>query len=798
MSKVTTQSKLNQEGFELFAFHKKLDMKDPVLHHISCKQKLYDTNQGVFTIYTYTVNLPKTKNTFEDTVYASNPHLLEVLPRACSIVVHEGTIICVLEGPTKFSGRTEIDEDPEDEQTEDMKAPTIYNHGQIVKWAKDHHLEIVETEKANGKFAICKFFTYRGQMFIFCGSKNNHIITTLETIDKDITTDKNEIIVSILVDIRANYDKLLSLFHLFEQGYSLVGELCDGQHFTPGDNTISWFGLFQNGNPLNDTDCFPILQKAGLKTVSYAVVFTPANDIAELDNVFLDSRCKSSEGSVLRCRNIHTGMVVLVKTKAIRYIVMRFLRQILLRGYKEVMRIIERFVDAQGYHGLSTESAIRITRQLLAFSMWMMCKQYPVSVLGHQPVSSVRGMLPNGFNRYWQEFLSENVDNEDIVVKPDDFGEFNKERYVASISLYENRNRSKPAIVVFIQGLQGSGKSTMTDAIIKSMGINCKRIEQDEYYGDTLACQGALYHMISNLNGPDVIIVSRCNMNPKQYSRYLEICHQLPTVVLFFSPATVDPLYVMVSLAGIMKRSNVGDTLMVGRNEFPIQEVVAFVLANYDSYQPKSSVNLYTTFASDPELLAISTDLLKDRKLDDIIQFVKDNCERLMSIRFPVDHVYEPIINAIDKLRQNNYQYIDIALPEKPIFIGAAVDDNNMKLQSIVDSYVQDGVKYLHHMTQHFCEKGKPMSEPILVNLIKPGQKVVRKIDALVIRKADNACAFRIVSEPGDIKGNLHITARVPAGLKPMVSNSFVALTDDTVTIVPMDISIELTGFWHC
>ena len=37
------------------------------------------------------------------------------------------------------------------------------------------------------------------------------------------------------------------ILQIFNQGWSLAGEFCDGQHFTDGDNTISWFGFFKNG-----------------------------------------------------------------------------------------------------------------------------------------------------------------------------------------------------------------------------------------------------------------------------------------------------------------------------------------------------------------------------------------------------------------------------------------------------------------------------------------------------------------------------------------------------------------------
>jgi hypothetical protein len=69
-------------------------------------------------------------------------------------------------------------------------------------------------------------------------------------------------------------------------------------------------------------------------------------------------------------------------------------------------------------------------------------------------------------------------------------------------------------------------------------------------------------------------------------------------------------------------------------------------------------------------------------------------------------------------------------------------------------------------------------------------------INALVIRKSDGACAFRITPQIDDTKENLHITARIPSDAKPMISNSFVGLIDDTVQIIQMSVPIKLTGFW--
>ena len=792
---------------DIFATYKKVSSNNSILRLIKVQSKTF----GDYTVYTYTINLPKNK--FEDEIYSKNPELLRILPRACSILVHSSSetngvsIISLLEGPTKFSGRTEIDEDPEEgqDETENKQYTNIYNHLMIMDWAKNHVLEIVETEKANGKFAICKIITHLDQRLILCGSKNNHILTTIDGIDSLLYTE-NEIMKSILLDIRTNYEKLLSLSEWFDRGYSIAGELCDGQHFTDGDNTISWFGLFQNGVPLD----VAVLQQYGLKTVPFSTVFTAKNDVSELDNVFLASRCKPNEGSVLRCRNISLpDTVVLVKTKSINYIVKRFTRQILIRGYKDIERLRNRFVEAHRYHGLSTEASIRITRQLYEFCMWMMEKEYPCSVLGHQTVTSVRGKLPNGFNTYWNEFLKEG--NKDIVVTPNDFcSGFDQDQYLNETVLYQKRTYDNPAIVVFLQGLQGSGKSTIGDYCSKFFSgqrysTRCEYIEQDMYWGDTNACQGALYHMIASAGGPKIIFVTRCNMNPQQYSRYLDICHRLPTVVTFFSPQTVDPLYFMISMAGIMTRSQDGDRLMVGRFDLPIKDVVTFSRTNFDSFVQKTAHNVYSTFEPDSELLEESKKAFRDP--DTIIEFVRNHRDLLIARRYPIQHVCEPIIQTVQLLLEGTYAVTpDIVCPSKPIYIGAAVSmfDTGI-LESILDAHLVKGVTYLHHMTTHFCEKGKsPLGATSLsgkdlkipANTILPGQKLERMINALVIRKSDGAAAFRISPEQGDSKDNLHITARIPSGLTPVVSNSFVGLADERVKIIPMTIPVKLTGFW--
>jgi len=751
-----------------------------------------------YELYTYTLKLPRNK--FEDDVYAKNPELLKILPRACSILVCDKQIVCSLEGPEKFSGKSDIDEDPEDGQEEAIaKSTGIYNHQKILSWASSRNLEIIETEKANGKFAICKIITHQGKKILLAGSKNNHFVMSLDQIDGQ---ESNDIVSGILSDIKKNWNQLNSqeILDLFDSGYSLAGELCDGQHFTPGDNTISWFGFFKSGQVLDTIQSLGLLNSNGLKTVPYCKVYDSSHDISSIDLVFLASRCKNTEGSVLRCLNTVTGETVLVKTKSVSYIIKRFMRQIILRGFKEIEHLKKRFVDAQKYHGLGTEASIRVTNQLFHFALWMMGQKYPCSVLGITKVSSVKGQLPNGFNTYWNEWLVK-TENSDINITLNDFGEFSEKIYLENTKLYVPRSYANPVIVVFFQGLQGSGKSTVGSEVCRLLlehGITARYIEQDDYWGDTLACQGALHHSIASQSGPDVILVTRCNANISQYKRYLDIAHRLPSIVTFVSPNNFGPLYLMMSLAGIINRSNIGDNLMVGRFEYPFSEVIDFTVKNFKDFEiVRGSLSL-DVYHPNEELSELAASAMTSTQL--IETFVRSNCDELNGLRCPIREISQKIAEHAQQLRNGRISHT-IVNPT-PTYIGFAVgSDDQEEMDAFVDQHVkQEGTKYIHHCTYEFY--GVKSTVKVNQDCLLPGQTVIAEINSLVIRKADGASAFRISrleyegKELKIPKGQPHITAKIPIHEKPACANGFVGLTDDTVEIVDFTKTIRLTCFW--
>lgn len=745
---------------------------------ISCSTKEY----GEYVLHTYKPKLIK-RNQIEDKLFIDNPFLVSILPRACTYVIHNNLLITKLEGCCKFTGFSNLDEDPEDDnEINGIKNDHLFDYSIIESWNNNKELEIIMTEKANGKFAICKIYNN----LVICGSKNYHILFEINDIDNAIKTNRhNKIMYYILVDIKNTLDKLLNITEKFNQGYSLVGELCDGQHFVSGDNTISWFGLFKNGIPLETMEALNYLNANGIKTVNYSKIFDSSNQNT-LMSVFDSARCLPGEGYVLRCRNTSTNKIILVKVKAIGYIVKRFFRQVLLKGYKNIFNITKRFIDAHDYHQLNTSASIRITNLLIKFGMWMMSKYYPVSILGHVEIKSVKGQIENGFNKYWEEFLLEtNTDN--FLITEEDFGPFDKNEYLSNIKLYENRTYDNLPTVVFLQGLQGTGKSTIANHVCSKLE-NSIYIEQDMFWGDSVSCQGALYHHIANNNGPKYIILSRCNINEKQYGRYLDLCHELPCKVIFISPDKMNEIDVLLSFQGIVNRSQHGDSLMVGRHELPIDEVVGFVLDNYKNYQLHPLSHTIKIRNENVELLNEAKEIIKS---SNVFTFVQNNFDRIKSLRLTLDEITNNIIRIINNIDPNKIIHVP-----NPSYIGLLVSSEDKKeLDSFVNLHVNNdmGILYNHHITLEF----KPSD---LTKSVKPYTNAQVHISKLVIRKADNIAAYYInnilINNKKYNIQNPHITALINQDQKPVISKSFVGLSDDSVTIINYNKTIETTCYW--
>jgi len=760
-----------------------------VLLEITNSVSVKKENYGIFNILTFKPNPPRNKP--DDVVYEKYPDLQKLLPRAMSLVFESSNLVGVLSGPLKFSGVTSGDED--DQETTPSNEDTIYDPSLTKSWVRSGDCEIVYTEKANGKFVIMTILTHGDRFLIIFGSKNCHYACYLDDLHQFVEEEESltEIVQSLGRDIFTNLESLLKLSSKFEEGFSLVGELEDGLHFVPGDNTVTWFGLFKNGIPLDPVSTLNLLSECGIKTVHHELVFSPGDTLEDLERVLNMSKCTRGEGAVLYIRNPKNGKSQMAKSKSAVYILKRILRQQIINLQMNIHdKIIKRIVETKDYHCLNTPAVIKATHLLFRFVEWLLVeKGYPTNVLNFKPIKSVRGVIDNiGFARYWQMFLDE-TRVEDLVFSPDDFdGSFDELAYYTAPELQVfpelpvKRIEHTPS-VIFIQDIQGGGKSSIA---LKLSGFVV--VEQDVCYGDTNTCQFQLmYHTRHGRN----IIVSRCNANNKQFYKYLSIALSAHCKVVFVASENVKTeLRLAIALAGIITRSRDGDKVLVGRMEHPFQEVVEFTTKNWSSFQYHPQVIKIPTFRFDDEMNEAAKKAVES---GDLQHFVTENHEALMHLRVPLDE----LVASVQDIFIN--PPVEALVPKSlrdTIYVGLYVleSDRVILRQRVKEVCDVEGKVYCEHLTQAFL--GRKKSKPN-IKLVPPGQICTVVINALVVNNEKGSAAFRVNSVFDDASGEIvaikmpHITALVASGCKPSESRLFAFSEDDSVTIYRMDITIS-------
>jgi hypothetical protein len=257
----------------------------------------------------------------------------------------------------------------------------------------------------------------------------------------------------------------------------------------------------------------------------------------------------------------------------------------------------------------------------------------------------------------------------------------------------------------------------------------------------------------------------------------------------------------MISLTGIMKRSEGHQGFLFGKEVLPMESVIEYTLKNFNSFQIHPQAYRLQMYNSTPNYETEAIMSLSTNKVQD---FINTNYETLDNLRIPLDTLVSQVVKMITEVDLDK-----VVVAEKPVYIGMAVseDDKNI-LNAYVDSVygktsetseTSDFTTYNHHITQLFLGCKAP---PPGAKLVKPGQQVTATIESLVVRKRDQASAFKVKSvltENGEViefKNTPHVTAKIPPTAKPAESNEFVGKTDDSVEIHECDFVLQLTGFW--
>jgi hypothetical protein len=318
-------------------------------------------------------------------------------------------------------------------------------------------------------------------------------------------------------------------------------------------------------------------------------------------------------------------------------------------------------------------------------------------------------------------------------------------------------------------------------------------VEQDICYGCTRATQ---FQLLKHVSRGENVIVSRCNANPKHYSSYLKIAMDNNCRILFVSANNVkSELRLSVALAGILNRSKEGDSVMVGRLEYPFAEVINFTQRNWKDFQPHSKAIMIDTFTENVQLVDATKTAVHSKQIQ---EFVMDNKDALMGLRRPLEEIVSEIQGLVDHPPPEFF--VEKTLAET-VYVGLNVIDKSGLIDCLkANCDTKEKTIYCEHLTQVFL--GKKKSSPVKV--VPVGTKCLVTINALVINNSNGSAAYRVskvVTVDGeDVKigsGKPHITALVAPGSKPMDSVKFVFEDSEIVTIIPVGMVIETICVWN-
>ncbi len=353
----------------------------------------------------------------------------------------------------------------------------------------------------------------------------------------------------------------------------------------------------------------------------------------------------------------------------------------------------------------------------------------------------------------------------------------------------------KKQTVVFLQALQGSGKTTIARSVCKN-NTNWEFIEQDQFNGDTRKCQEALKKLLES--GREVVIISRCNMNLQHYKKYLELvlsyCDAVFINLCDDKGEIKSQLTLARSIAGILSRSESMEKVVFGSEIISLDDAVKYTEQNmkFRSTHPKA-LNV-PVFEHNEK---IDSQL---RKHGDIQDFVKENVQEIMGLSRPLDEIVQDITRFLSDVpkehlvTKNDYKE---QLLKKTFLISLNLEKRDKKsLMNYAKKY-GDGDFKCEHVTQMFMSRGIKYD---VDKLSFPEETTHVVIDGLVINRENGMSAYHVKSIKSSAGDPIfiythcpHVTACVPKGCSPKDSLNFVAKRDDSVEFIPYEVSFQAT-----
>ena len=716
----------------------------------------------------------------DDQTYQTHPEIHKLIPRGLSVlrIVDKKTNHVVMrkitQGFFKFSALSSIDEDDE-VNCDFMDKTEIKNCDQVLV-----------TEKANGKLFLLSAFELNGENYFVGGSKNNHVVVPVDNAESykglnehfSLVRDMFSVWLNVFFSLQSEQQAGI-LNKLKNNTFS--GEFEDGKHMIPVDQKqIRWFGMMENAETeFVNTDiikCLEWFTSQNLLTISY--VLKPGPDFWENYN---DGRLQRNSEGYVRHFLKDNNSIGIEKFKTYWYIVIRMLRQIILRTHSSIqakeqvhLTLIKRnqllqfnraqFNFAKGFCG--------------EFVDWFYNNGFDRKEVGHDETCS-------GMGNVWKRFITETGTNDD----------FNNIPVSAEAECV-----MKDKLLVIVQGVPGLGKNSIGEKVA-SMNPKWKSIDQDSFKGKKSGemCFRAFKKLLTT-DGVDVILLLRNNSNMSQYGKYALFAkeNQWKTLALYPNEIlTRQTDLILVCMNTVLGRVNhVFDKLERNLR-------VKLVLAFYSQFEKPSPGDLIDFV---DEILWLNSSELpptinreylwnwyKSMKATrDVFSSSDKNFDELKD-QLQLDEFSHPDFRLGKSVVEQAFtekiiHYLTapveskVMIPE-PNFVSIKLDDNTKQIltQLIIDMGgcdTEGKTKYLDHLTlmhsldkrndEKLWEKVKNLSGEsivVTVNKIYIGEGIVLGADLMY--KGNDASNFIYSKVP-------HITSFLPKSMKPYQSINFI------------------------
>lgn len=748
--------------------------------HIKVKFVTYDENH--FKIYTFGI---ESKGP-DDQIYSENPILYDLVPRAFSILTlisEEGEkIVATLCGLRKFNGVTSSDDDSSSitDSASQQKLRELFD---------TNELRVFESTKANGKNAVATLYieSITKKIYVLCGSKNAHFLSIYDGGRLNVLThitESREIVVpnsisgNIIKNIELLLPKILSSEECvnFFRNHTLCGELEDGEHFCAGKY------IEYSPSPLNKEDVGELIPRVtffSASPVGKMGVPIPNDEFNSFCDKFSIHRCETKEIDVskftsfdemissiaisVRC-GVEEGSVIyfystsdgeqytkLMKLKTSRYILFRTMRTLLLSfqrsGKSNIFDIFKRIRDRKDYHLLNDKASFLAGKKLIDFTKYLADSNTPFAHLGCCE-DGEEGGEQFGFYRIWQKFLDTCGEECDLLFEEKDFGEFNTRIFDECVQSFVESERGRKKFLVLMQGLQGSGKTTLSTALVEwlnSIGRGAILIEQDS----SKKCKGlTIAKVIFSLLKENIefVFLGRMNRNPGEYSQFTNTCKIMGCGFFFLSPKITGKeeieSYIDVCRRRVLSRTDESEhSFRVGVvGESVIQEQFRFNLANFDKprglmlvREEKNGGFQYPFFSEDGRVLGV-----------------------------------EEQLSAVKPLFENDGRVEKLSTPQNCVSGFILSYDSEILLEEKMAPYrnhLSEGVQYFEH---HHMTVGIPFLENYDVQNHSFPRGLKMELRVVEILKYRDFLTLRVDFDPSKITTGLpHITYAIPSGRNP-------------------------------